>query len=526
MKQMTRVCLLAFAITAAASAVGAQAPDVARLKQEAQQTIDASASRLGRLSDAIYSYAELGFQEYDTVKLITTELEKHGFKVERGVADMPTAFVATFGSGSPVIGLMADYDCVPGASQKPGVVTRDEIVPGAPGHGEGHNAGPATIIGSAIAVKNLLAKYNLPGTIRVYGGPAEELLASRVYMINAGLFKGVDAMLDAHIGSSFGTSWGRNNLGIASIEWTFTGQQAHGASPWNGRSALDGVEAMNFGMNMLREHLPLEMRFHYVTTFGGNQPNVVPAEARVWYYFRHRSYDELMALVEKARVVAKAAAAMTFTSIEERVFSGSWPYNANKALSEVLDRNIQAVGVPAWSAEDKAFAAVFQQAMGARPTGLATAPNANRGDAQGSSSNDAGDVTWNAPMARMSFPSQIAGATTHHWTAAIVPATPIAHKGIVVGAKALAGTLIDLFVVPSNLQTIKADFAKQMEGVTWKSIVPPGAKPPTHLNVDQMAKFRALIEKHHYNPDSPQTYLQQLGVAYPPAARPATAPRP
>jgi aminobenzoyl-glutamate utilization protein B len=513
---MNRLLALAFAIVAGVSALHAQSPDPARLKQEAQQAIDASATRLARLSDAIYSYSELGFQEYNTVKLITGELEKSGFNVERGVAGMPTAFRASAGRGSPVIGLMADFDCVPGASQKPGVVTRDELVPGGPGHGEGHNAGLPTIIGPAIAIKNLLSKYNLPGTVVVFGGPAEELLASRVYMVNAGLFRDIDVMLDAHIGSSFGTSWGLNNLGIASIEWTFTGQQAHGSSPWNGRSALDGVEAMNFGMNLLREHLPLEMRFHYVTSFGGNQPNVVPQEARVWYYFRHRSYAELMDLVEKARVVAKAAASMTFTTTAERVLSGSWPYNANKALSELLDRNIQAVGMPEWSDADKAFAAAFQTAMKAAPTGLATRPSANRGDAQGSSSNDAGDVTWNVPMARMSFPSQVAGATTHHWTAAIVPATPIAHKGIVVGAKALAGTLVDLFVVPSNVQTIKADFTRQLNGAVWKSIVPPGATPPTHLNTESMAKYRAAIEKTHFDPDSPRTLLETLGVAYPP----------
>jgi aminobenzoyl-glutamate utilization protein B len=512
-----RVMPLVVASLAFAAAAGAQAPDAARLKQEALQAIDANAERLGRLSDAIFSYSEVGFQEYETVKLITGELEKNGFKIERGVAEMPTAFRASWGSGSPVIGVMADFDCVPGANQRPGVLTRDEIVPGAPGHGEGHNAGLPTIIGPAIAVKNLLEKYKLPGTIMVFGGPAEELLASRVYMVNAGLFKGVDALLDAHIGSSFGTSWGLNNLAIASIEWTFKGQQAHGSSPWGGRSALDGVELMNIGMNYLREHLPLDMRFHYVTSFGGNQPNVVPPEGRVWYYFRHRTYEELAQLLEKARIVANAAAAMSFTEIEERVLSGSWPYNANKALSEVLDRNIQAVGMPQWSAEDKAFAAAFQKAMGAKPTGLATKTNQNRGDSQGSSSNDAGDVTWQLPMARMSFPSQVAGGTTHHWTAAIAPATPIAHKGIVVGAKALAGTIIDLMVVPANLQAIKADFAKQMEGVTWKSLVPPGAKPPTHLNLELMAKYRPLLEKFYYDPNSPRSYLEQMGVTYPPA---------
>lgn len=509
------VLALAFVLTA--ESVWAQAPDAARLKQEAFQAIDANADRLARLSDAIFSYSEIGFQEYNTVKLITGELEKNGFIIESGVAEMPTAFRARWGSGSPVIGVMADFDGVPGANQRPGVLTRDELVPGAPGHGEGHNTGLPTIIGSAIAVKDLLQKYGLPGTIMVFGGPAEELLASRVYMVNAGLFKGVDAMLDAHIGSVFSTSYGLNNLAIASIEWTFKGEQAHGSRPWGGRSALDGVEIMNIGMNYLREHLPLEMRFHYVTSFGGNQPNVVPPEATVWYYFRHQSYAELEALLGKARIVANAAAAMTFTDIEERVLSGSWPYNANQALSEVLDRNIQAVGMPQWSAEDQAFAAAFQKARGAEPTGLATRPNPIRGDSQGSSSNDAGDVTWQVPMARMRFPAQVSGGTTHHWTASIVPATPIAHKGIVVAAKALAGTIIDLVVVPENLQAIKADFAKQMDGVTWKSLVPPGAKPPTHLNTDLMGKYRPLLEEHYYDPDSPRTYLEEMGVTYPPA---------
>ena len=207
---------------------------------------------------------------------------------------------------------------------------------------------------------------------------------------------------------------------------------------------------------------------------------------------------------------------MSFTEIEERVLSGSWPYNANKVLSEVLDRNIQAVGMPQWSEADKAFAAAFQKAMNAKPSGLVTKPSQNRGDGQGSSSNDAGDVTWQLPMARMSFPSQVAGGTTHHWTAAVVPATPIAHKGILVGAKALAGTIIDLMVVPATLQAVKADFAKQMEGVTWQSLVPPGAKPPTHLNTELMGKYRPLLEKFYYDPASPRTYLEQMGVTYPP----------
>jgi aminobenzoyl-glutamate utilization protein B len=503
----------------------AQTPDATRLKREAFQEIDARADRLGRVSDAIFSYAEIGFQEYETAKLLTSELEKAGFRVERGVADMPTAFRATYGSGSPVIGLMADFDGVPGASQKPAVVQHEPVVPGAPGHGEGHNAGQPTIIGAAIAIRTLLEKHTMPGTVVVYGGPAEELLASRVYMVNAGLFDGVDAMLDAHIGSAFGTSWGLNNLGIVSVQWSFHGEQAHGSTPWTGRSALDAVELMNIGMNYLREHLPLEMRFHYVIRFGGDQPNVVPPEATVWYYFRHRTYDGLVALLDKARQVAQGASFMTFTTFDERILSGSWPFNGNKALAEVLQKNIETIGMPRWSNEDVAFAKTFQQAMGVKePKGLSTTVSPLRHAQQGSSSSDVGDVSWNVPYVRMTFPSQIAGAiANHHWSAAIVPATPIAHKGIVAGAKALAGTMVDLLTDPKNLAAVRADFAKDTANVTWRSLVPPGTKPPTFLNAELAAKWKPLLEQHYYDPASARTLLEEWGIGYPPQPGPTTA---
>jgi aminobenzoyl-glutamate utilization protein B len=341
--------------------VAGQTPDADRLKDEAFASIDARADRLGRMSDAIFSYAEIGFQEVNTIRLVTGVLESAGFRVERGVAKMPTAYRATYGSGSPVIGLMSDFDCVPGASQWPATLTHSPIVEGAPGHGEGHNTHQPVIIGAALAIKELLDKYNLPGTIVVYGGPAEEIVASRGYMVNAGLFDGVDVGMDVHIGSDLGSGYGLNNLANVSVQWTFKGVQGHGASPWTAKSALDAVELMNAGMNYLREHLPLDMRFHYVITVGGKQPNVVPAEATVWYYFRQTNYERLVALWERARLVAEGATLMTGTTVTERVLAGSWPITNNKSLAELVQSNVEKVGMPQWSADDIAFAEAFQR---------------------------------------------------------------------------------------------------------------------------------------------------------------------
>jgi aminobenzoyl-glutamate utilization protein B len=509
---------LAVAIPGFVQPLSAQVPSAGQLKAEAYALIDANGDRLGRISDAIFSYAEIGFQEVNTVKLLTETLEEAGFRVERGVAQMPTAYRATYGSGSPVIGLMADYDCVPGASQWPAALTHSPIVQGAPGHGEGHNTNPPTTIGAALALKTLIDKYDLPGTVVVYGGPAEEVVASRGYMVNAGLFEGVDAAMDAHIGSSFGTSYGLNNLAIVSVQWTFTGVQGHGARPWTAKSALDAVELMNAGMNYLREHLALDMRFHYVIPGGGDQPNVVPAEATVWYYFRQTSYEDLVELLERARLVAQGATLMTGTTVSERILSGSWPFNGNKSLAELLQSNAEAVGMPDWSPEDVAFAEAFQHAMGKEDiTGLPTEVSPIVRSVQRSSSSDVGDITWNVPYVRLRFPAQIEGTLGgHHWSAAIVPATPVAHKGIVVGAKALAGTVVDLFTDPQHLQTIKADFARDTEGVTWTSLIPPGTEPPTFLNTEKMARWRPLLEPYYYDPGSPQTLLEQWGIAYPP----------
>lgn len=519
--RMAAVCAV-FAV--APCPASGEAPPAAELKTEAFKIVDANSDRMGRLGDAIYSYSEIGFQEFKTVALLTKELSDAGFVVETGVAGMPTAFVAKYGNDGPVIGIMADFDGVPGASQRPVALVHDPLVEGAPGHGEGHNVGQPTLVGAALAVKSVKDKYKLPGTIVVYGGPAEELLASRGYMVNAGLFKNVDAMLDVHIGTTLGTSYGLNNLAIISAEWTFTGRQAHGARAWQGRSALDAVELLDVATNLMREHVEPEARIHYVIPEGGKQPNVVPAEAKVWYYFRHLTAAEVWGVFARARKAAQGAALGTETAVTERILSASWPFNGNKALAELVQDNIELVGMPKWSAADQAFAKAYQKSMGAPEKGMPTEVEPLEKAEQASGSTDAGDVTWQAPYIRLRIPSKPDGELAgHHWSAGIAPATPLAHKGIDAGSKVLVGTMLDLMTDPGKVATIKADFAAQLAAYPkWKSMIPPDADPPIELNREQMASYREALAPFEYDPNSKKTYLEFMGVSYPPAM-PASA---
>jgi aminobenzoyl-glutamate utilization protein B len=518
--RITRTMLLLGLASCAAQVQAEPVANIALLKAEALETVDRNADRMGRLSDAIYSYAEIGFQEVKTIALVTKTLEDAGFTVTRGVAGMPTAYMATYGSGGSVIGLMSDFDGVPATSQMPTTFEHAELVPGAPGHGEGHNTHQPTLIGAALAIKAVMDKGKLPGTLVVYGGPAEELLASRGYMVKAGLFKNVDAMIDVHVGSEFGTSYGLNNFANISVEWSFKGEQAHGARPWQGRSALDAVELMNLGANQMREHGydPVDARIHYVINNGGKQPNVVPAEASVWYYFRAKSPE----IVERLRAwtsdIAKGAALSTKTRVTERVFSGSWPFNGNKALATLVTRNINLVGMPAWTDADISFAKRFQKAMGAPEIGLPTKVEPLSSDRQGASTSDAGDISWNLPYVRMYIPAKPAGALAgHHWSSGIGPATPIAHKGISVGSKALAASVIDLMTDKQALADIRADWTAEIaRWPKWRSLIPDSATPPIHLNAEEMAEYRAALKKFEYDPNSKQTYLQFIGAAYPP----------
>ncbi|MBI1355811.1 MAG: amidohydrolase [Acidobacteria bacterium] len=501
----------------ACSLATAQAPPTDQLRQEAQERVQGRAKLVQVITDSLFSFAELGYQEHETVEYLTGLLAEKGFKIRTGVAGMPTAYVAEWGSGKPILGLMADIDGLPETSQKPGVARHDELIPGGPGHGEGHNAGQAVQVATALAVQEILQKHNMPGTIRVYPGVAEELLGSRTYMAREGLFDDLDAMLSCHVSSSFDTQWGVRGLALVSTQFSFHGVSAHGAgSPWKGRSALDAVELMNIGWNFRREHLRLQQRSHYSIPHGGNQPNVVPSEATVWYFFRELDYAHVKELHALGQQMARAAAMMTDTTMTERIIGAAWEGHFNKPLAELLDANIQRVGMPAWSDEDQRLARAVQKLMDAEQSGLRAKPSPLDGPAETSSgSDDIAEVSWKVPTINLRYPANIPGTVGHHWSSGIAMATPIAHKGALAGAQAQAMTMIELFADPSHLERAKAYFAEQTKDVKWQSLIPDDVSPPADTNAEKMEKFRPALEKLRYDPSKYSSYMEQLGIEYP-----------
>ena len=495
----------------------AETPPAAALKQEAAERVQAQAKRVQQIVDMLFSLSELGYQEHETAKYLTGMLRDEGFEIAMGVAGMPSAWVAEWGRGKPIVGLMADVDGLPETSQKPGVARREPLIPGGPGHGEGHNAGQAVQVAAALATKQILERYGMPGTIRIYPGIAEELLGSRTYMARDGLFRDLDAMLSCHVSSRFLTSWGNREMALVSTEYTFHGVSAHGAgSPWKGRSALDAVELMNAGWNFRREHLRPQQRSHYVITHGGNQPNVVPSEASVWYFFRELDYENVKRNHDIGTRIAQAAAQMTDTTMTERLIGSTWPGHFNKPLAELLHKNMAAVGMPEWSEDDQRMAKAIQKLMEAEPIGLRSEIEPLLGptlDVAGS--DDIAEVSWNVPTINMRYPANVAGAVGHHWSSAIAMATPIAHKGALTGAKVQAMTLIELFRDPTHIEQAWDYFREQTKEIQWKPLIPKGTAPPAHLNRDKMERFAPELEKLRYDPSRFSTYLEQLGVEYP-----------
>ncbi len=499
-------------------------PRIAGLKTAAAADIDSMKTFTQQMVDSVFSFGELGFQEFETNRYLIEILRKNGFAVEEGVAGIPTAFIGTWGTGKPVIALGSDIDGIPQASQKPGVAYHDPLIEGAPGHGEGHNSGVPLNITAAIAVKKIMEREKLPGTIRIWSGTAEELVGAKAYFIRAGLFKDVDVALFAHVDDTMAVSWGDrpSMTGLVSVQYTFRGETAHAAaSPWRGRSALDAVELMDIGWNFRREHLPLEQRSHYVITDGGDQPNVVPRTASVWYYFRQTTYPKIKELWAIGDSIAKGAAMMTGTELlPTRVLGTAWPQHFNKAVAEAAFANIQRVGIPEWSEADQTLAKAVQKEIGSRETGLVTrVPETLQGPATlntGGGSDDIGDISWNVPTITLRYPSNIPGLPGHNWANAISMATPIAHKGVTAGAKVQAMTMIDLLMKPSLVQAAWDYFRNvQTKDIKYEPLIRPEDKPAIELNKGTMDKYRAEMKKYYYDPAKYKTYLEQLGIQYP-----------
>jgi aminobenzoyl-glutamate utilization protein B len=495
---------------------------ITELKKEVVAEVDKLKDLSQQMVDQIFSYGELGFQETETHKYLVTLLKKHGFTVEEGVAGIPTAFMASWGNGKPVIALGSDIDGIPQSSQKPGVAYRDPLVEGAPGHGEGHNSGQAVNITAAIVLKQIMEREKIPGTIRIWPGTAEELVGTKAYFVRAGLFKDVDVALFTHVGNNLSVSWGDGGgTALVSVEYTFEGETAHSAgAPWRGRSALDAVELMNVGWNYRREHLPLEHRSHYVIRNGGDQPNVVPRNASVWYYFRDITYPRVKELWAIGDQIAEGAAKMANVKLlPTRVLGSAWPRHFNRAIAQATYENIKQVGLPEWSDDDQTLARALQKEIGARETGLARQVGNLGGpvtDNRGGGSDDIGDISWNVPTVTLSYPSNIPGLPGHNWANAVAMATPIAHKGVTAGAKVQAMTLVDIVMKP-ELVKIAWEYFNTVQTRTQKyePLIRPQDQPAIDLNRDIMGRYRDEMRKYYYDPTKYKTYLEQLGIKYP-----------
>ncbi len=486
--------------------------------------VDGRAKMIQEIIDQVFSFGELGMQEFETSKYLTGLLEKNGFTVERGVAGMPTAFVATWGSGKPVIALGSDIDGIPQSSQKPAFGFFEPMVAGAPGHGEGHNSGQAVNIAAALVVKEIMEREKIQGTLKIWPGVAEEQVAGKAHLVRAGVFKDVDVTLFTHVGNNLGVSWGQSGSNaIVTAMFKFKGQTAHAAgAPWRGKSALDAVMLMAQGWEFQREHLEPAQRSHYVITDGGDQPNVVPQTASIWFYFRERDFDRVQKMFEAGKRIARGAAMMTDTQLDTVMILGSaWSGHFNKAIAHATYDNIKRVGNPTWDEADQALAKGIQRELNFPETGLVNLPGELAGPVDlsrslGGGSDDIGDVSWNVPTVTLRYPSNIPGLPGHNWANGISMATPIAHKGGVAGAKVQALTLLDILLTPKLVADSWAYFRDEQTKVTqYKSFLGPDDGPPIWLNAEIMAKYRPAMSKFYYDPTKYKTYLEQLGIKYP-----------
>lgn len=526
--RLASVLALASAVLAP-TAASAQSGKQNKLLQDVTAEVAANRKLTQVMVDKIFSFSELGFQEVETSKYVSDLLRKNGFEVQTGVAGIPTAWIAKWGSGKPVIAFGSDIDGIPKASQKPGVAWHEPIVEGAPGHGEGHNSGQAVNVTAALALKKIMEREKIPGTLVLWPGVAEELLGSKEWYVREGVFKDVDAVFFTHVGDNLGVSWGAGSgTGLVSVEYLFSGESAHSAgAPWRGRSALDAVELMDVGWNFRREHLRPDQRSHSIVSDGGDQPNVVPSKAAVWYYFRELDYPNIKKNWDIGTRIAEGAAKMTDTEVKQRILGAAWPRHFNRPIAELMDRQIQAVGLPTWTADDQALAKAVQKLVSSNDTaGLAVKLDSLSGPPsrpQSGGSDDIGDVSWVVPTVTLRFPSNIPGLPGHNWSNAISMATPIAHKGATAGAKVMARTALVYYLNPKMLDDAWKYFRDvQTKDTKYTPFIGKDDPPATWLNRKIMEEYKPKLQPFYFDETKYDNYLQQLGIKYPTLTRTST----
>jgi aminobenzoyl-glutamate utilization protein B len=452
-------------------------------KQSVLNSITKQEKELITLSDQVWSFAEIAMKEYQSAKVLSAYAELKGFKVTRNVADIPTAFIAEYGSGKPIIGILGEFDALPGLSQK-AIPSKEALNTGAAGHGCGHNMFGAASLGAAVAVKELIASGKLKGTVRFYGTPAEEDLAGKVYMARAGVFNDLDVCLDWHPDYENKANM-QSSQAIVSYTVKFKGKSAHAAAdPWNGKSALDAAELFNIGMNFMREHVKPSVRIHYVYKQAGNVPNVIPDEASVWIWIRDSKRSGVAEVEERMKEVAKGAAQMTRTEVSFEMENGLYELLVNETGAKTLHKNMEIVGPITYTAEEKAFADQIMKAYGAEALGIDGSIKAleeTKADPSGGST-DVGDVSYIVPEITLNAATAPYKSPWHSWVVVASGGMSIGHKGMLFAAKSLGTTMVDLFENETLRKEIRAEFEKRKGNEVWKAMLPDGPPPVPKMN--------------------------------------------
>lgn len=447
-------------------------------KDLAVQFIESIQEDLIQLSDSVWSFAEVGLEEYKSAKCLADYAQRNGFKVDRGIAGMPTAFIATYGMGKPIIGVFSEYDALPGLSQK--VLTHKEVlVEDAPGHGCGHNLIGTGGLGAAMAIKDLMEQGLLQGTIRLYGAPAEENQSGKQYMAREGLFDDVDVSLDWHPSDRI-KSIDQNTQGILNYTFKFKGLASHaGGAPWDGKSALDGVESFLHGINLLREHVKPTVRIHYVITKGGEAPNIVPQDAEVWLWVRDIEMENLFRTGERVKEIARGAAIIAGVEHEVVLNGGLYTLLKNKKGAEVLQSNIDLLGPIEYTEEEIEFAYEIQDAFGVARTGM-SAKVLSMEEALNDPltfASDVGDVSWIVPEISLKTITVPENISMHTWGVVACGGMSIGQKGMIYSSKALALTMIDLYINPDLIGEIRQEFENRKGSHVYKTLLPEGPPP-------------------------------------------------
>lgn len=454
-----------------------QAPVTTASKKEAVNNIQNQSAKLIEISDKIWAAEETAFNEIQSSKLLADYAEANGFKVERGVAEMPTAFVATYGSGSPVIGILGEFDALPGLSQNK-VPTKSPLHDGMPGHGCGHNLFGTASLGAAVAIKSMIEQGKLKGTIKFFGTPAEEKFFGKLWMIKAGLFEGVDVVMDWHPSAETEAST-RTGLALVDFVVEFKGQAAHAAAdPWNGRSASDALELYASGINYLREHIKPTVRIHYHIQDGGQVVNVVPDYSRIWVRVRDNKREGMTEVYERVKKMAEGAAIMANVEYKISLVSGVYEVLVNRTGAELLTKNLNLLGPISYTTEEVDFAKKIQESTNKPQVGLHTKVEPlGETDDTGGGSTDVGDVSWVVPTIRLSVATAPLGTPWHSWAVVACGGMSIGHKGMMHASKTLAMTMVDLYEDAKKIETVKAEYIKGKGDTIYKGLIPDGPPP-------------------------------------------------